>query len=85
MDHDRLGEVAIVSHWAVEDLTPAGTVGSSTQRFTGAGWTITVRWSVVRIPIYNVEAEYDGVNGFLWEGTVDHRGGVDELRFKLSR
>jgi hypothetical protein len=84
-NHEGLGEVAVVSNWGVEDLTPAGMVGSSTQRFTGAGWTITVRWSVVRIPVYNVEAEYDGATGFLWEGMVDHRGGVDELRFELSK
>ncbi len=85
MNHKGLGEVAVASNWGVEDLTPAGMVGSSTQQFTGAGWTITVRWSVVRIPVYNVEAEYDGATGFLWEGTVDHRGGVDELSFELSK
>ena len=85
MNLDRRGEVAVGSNWGVEDLTPAGMVGSSTQQFTGAGWTITVRWSVVRIPVYSVEAEYDGATGFLWEGMVDHRGGVDELRFELSR
>lgn len=85
MNHEGLGEVAVVSHWGIEDLTPAGMVGSSALRFTGAGWTITVRWSVVLLPVYNVEAEYDGATGFLWEGMVDHRGGVDELRFELSR
>jgi hypothetical protein len=85
MNHEGLGDVAVVSHWEVEDLTPAGMVGSSAQRFTGAGWTITVRWSVVLLPVYNVAAEYDGATGFLWEGMVDHRGGVDELRFEFSR
>ncbi len=83
--HEGLGEVAVVSHWEMEDLTPEGMVGSSTQRFTGAGWTITVRWSVVLLPVYNVEAEYEGATSFLWEGMVDHRGGVDELRFEPSR
>jgi len=85
MNHEGLGDVAVVSHWEVEDLTPAGMVGSSALRFTGAGWTITVRWSVVLLPVYNVEAEYDGATGFLWEGMVDHRGGVDELKFELSK
>ena len=85
MNHDGLGEVAVVSHWEVEDLTPTGIVGSSTQRFTGARWTITVRWSVMSIPVYNVETEYNGAKAFLWEGNVDHRGGVYELSFELSR
>jgi ribosomal protein S12 len=84
-NHEGLDEVAVASSWSVEDLTPQGMVGSSTQRFTGVGWTITVSWSVVQFPVYNVEAEYDGATGFLWEGMVDHRGGVDELRFELSK
>ena len=85
MNHDGLGEVSVVSHWEVEDLTPSGMVGSSTQRFTGAGWTITVSWSVVQFPVYNVEAQYDGATAFQWEGTVDHRGGVEELGFELVK
>jgi hypothetical protein len=84
-NHEGLDEVAVASSWSVEDLTPRGMVGSSTKRFTGVGWMITVSWSVVRFPVYNVEAVYDGATGFLWEGTVDHRGGVDELSFKLSK
>jgi ribosomal protein S12 len=84
-NHEGLDEVAVASSWSVEDLTPQGMVGSSTQRFTGVGWTITVSWSVVQFPVYNVEAEYDGSTAFQWEGTVDHRGNVDELRFELSR
>ena len=84
-NHEGLDEVAVASSWSVEDLTPQGMVGSSTQRFTGVGWTITVSWSVVRFPVYNVEVEYDGATGFLWEGNVDHRGGVDELSFELSK
>ena len=85
MNHDGLGEVSVVSHWEVEDLTPSGMVGSSTQRFTGAGWTITVSWSVVQFPVYDVEAQYDGATAFQWEGTVDHRGGVEELGFELAK
>ena len=81
----ELDEVAVSSRWSVEDLTPRGMVGSSTQRFTGGGWTITVSWSVVRFPVYSVEAEYDGATAFQWEGTVDHRGGVEELGFELAK
>lgn len=81
----ELDEVAVSSRWSVEDLTPENWLGSSNQRFTGAGWTITVSWSVVQFPVYNVEAEYDGATAFQWEGTVDHQGGVDELNFELSK
>jgi hypothetical protein len=81
----ELNEVAISSRWSVEELTLQGMVGSSTQRFTGGGWTITVSWSVVRFPVYSVEAEYDGATAFQWEGKVDHRGGVEELGFELAK
>jgi hypothetical protein len=81
----ELDDVAVSSRWSVEDLTPENWLGASARRFTGGGWTITVSWSVVRFPVYSVEAEYDGATGFLWEGMVDHRGGVDELRFELSK
>ena len=81
----ELNEIACFMRWNIEDLTPSGMVGSSTQRFTGAGWTITVSWSVVQFPVYNVEAQYDGATAFQWEGTVDHRGGVEELGFELAK
>ena len=81
----ELNEVAVSLRWSVEDLTLRGLVGSSTQRFTGGGWTITVSWSVVRFPVYSVEAEYDGATAFQWEGKVDHRGGVEELGFELAK
>ena len=84
-NHEGLDEVAVSSRWSVEDLTSEGMMGSSTQRFTGVGWTITVNWSVVQFPVYNVEAEYDGATVFQWEGMVDHRGGVEELVFELSK
>jgi hypothetical protein len=83
--HEGLDEITITLSWGVEDLTPEDWFGSSTQRFTGVGWTITVSWSMVRFPVYNVEAEYDGATDFLWEGMVDHRGDVDELNFELSK
>jgi len=83
--HDDLDEVAVVSSYDVEDLTPEGFMGSSTQRFTGAGWNITVSWRVVRYPVYNVEAEYEGAVSFLWEGSVDHTGAVEEIRFEVSQ
>jgi len=83
--HDGLSEVAVVSNYDMEDLTPEGHMGSSTQRFTGAGWNITVSWQVVRYPVYNVEAEYEGAVSFLWEGTVDHTGEVEEIRFEVSQ
>ncbi len=85
MNHDGLGEVAVVSNWGVEDLTPENWLGASARRFTGGGWTITVSWSVVRFPVYSVEAEYDGATAFHWEGTVDHRGGVEKLGFELAK
>ena len=81
----ELNEVAVSSRWSVEDLTPENWLGSTTQRFTGGGWTITVSWSVVQFPVYNVEAEYDAVTAFQWEGTVDHRGDMEELGFELTK
>lgn len=83
--HDGLDEVAVVSNYDVEDLTPEMHLGSSTLRFTGAGWNITVNWMVIQFPVYNVEAEYDGAVSFLWEGMVDHTGAVEEVRFELSQ
>ena len=74
-------EVACFLRWSVEDLTPKGMLGSSTQRFTGDGWTITVSWQVVQFPVYSVEAQYDGATAFQWEGTVDHDGDVVEVEF----
>ena len=81
----ELNEVACFLRWNVEDLTPQGMLGSSAQMFTGDGWMITVSWQVVQFPVYSVEAEYDGATGFLWEGTVDHRGGVEERGFERAK
>jgi hypothetical protein len=81
----ELDEVSVSSRWSVADLTSQGMVGSSTQRFAGGGWTITVSWSVVQFPVYNVEAEYDSAIAFKWEGIVDHRGGVEEFGLELSK
>jgi hypothetical protein len=81
----ELNEIACFMRWDVEDLTPQGMLGYSTQRFTAGGWTITVSWQVVRFPVYSVEVEYDGTTAFHWEGTVDHQGGIEELRFELVK
>jgi len=81
----ELNEIACFARWGVEDLTPEGLLGSSTQRFTAGVWTITVSWQVVRFPVYTVEAEYDGTDAFQWRGTVDHQGGIDELGFELAK
>jgi hypothetical protein len=81
----ELNEIVCFMRWEVEDLTPERMVGSSTQRFTGAGWTITVSWQVVQFPIYNVEAEYDSTIAFRWEGSLDHLGNIEEISYKLVK
>jgi hypothetical protein len=81
----ELNEIACFMRWDIEDLTPQGMVGSSTQRFTAGGWTITVSWQVVRLPVYSVEVDYESTKAFNWRGTVDHRGGVEELSFELAK
>jgi hypothetical protein len=84
MEHE-LNEIACFARWDVEDLTPEGMLGSSTQRFSAGGWTMTVSWQVVRFPVYSVEADYDGSTAFHWRGTVDHQGGIEELGFELAK
>jgi hypothetical protein len=34
---------------------------------------------------HSVEVEYDGATDFQWEGTVDHRDGVEEFGFELAK
>jgi len=81
----ELNEIACFMNWDVEDLTPQGMVGSTTQRFTGAPWTMTVSWQVVQLPVYNVEADYNGSTTFHWRGTVGPHGSIVELGFELAK
>ena len=81
----ELMEIACFMNYNLEDITPQGTVGSTTKRFNGAPWTITISWQLVQFPVYKVEAEYDGSTAFQWRGTVDHQGSIEELGFELAK
>jgi hypothetical protein len=50
----ELNEIACFNRWDVEDLTPEGMLGSTTQRFIAGVWTMNVSWQVVRLPVYNL-------------------------------
>lgn len=65
--------------WEEEDLTPEGLVGASKRKFTGDSWTVEASWSVVWKPVYTVEINHGGEDGFQWKGTVDQDGNVVEV------
>ena len=62
--------------WHEEDLTPEGWVGTTTVQYTKGEWTVKVSSSVVLEPVYTVEVEFTGSNGFCWRGTVDQARNV---------
>jgi hypothetical protein len=65
--------------WEEEDLTPEGLVGASKRKFTGDSWTVEASWAVVWKPVYTVEINHGGEDGFQWKGTVDQDGNVVEV------
>lgn len=44
--------------WTGGRVTPLGLVGAETYRYTGGGWDVTIRYAVVREPVYNIEARF---------------------------
>jgi hypothetical protein len=75
----ELDGVSAPEGWEVEDLTPEGLVGASKRKFTGDGWAVEASWAVVWKPVYTVEINHGGEDGFHWKGTVDQDGNVVEL------
>ena len=82
--HDELRDVAIPSSWEATDLTPEGLLGASKLQLSGAGWTVNVSWAVVLEPVYTLDAEYAGDVSFIWRGTVDQTGAVEETEFEVK-
>ena len=74
----ELDGVSAPESWEVEDLTPQGLVGASKAKFTGDEWTVEASWAVVWKPVYTVEINHGGEDGFHWKGTVDQDGNVVE-------
>ncbi len=62
--------------WILEELTPNGTVGSVSFRFTSGPWSVTVKYPVVLKPNYTVLIGYDGSAPFTWKGYVGSDGMV---------
>ena len=74
----ELDGVSVPESWEVEDLTPQGLVGASKAKFTGDEWTVEASWAVVWKPVYTIEINHGGEDGFHWKGTVDQDGNVVE-------
>lgn len=74
-----LDGVSAPESWEVDDLTPQGLVGASKRKFTGDSWTVEASWAVVWKPVYTVEINHGGEDGFHWKGTVDQDGNVVEI------
>ena len=75
----ELDGVSAPESWEVEDLTPQGLVGASKRKFTGDSWTVEASWAVVWKPVYTVEINHGGEDGFHWKGTVDQDENVIEM------
>jgi len=75
----ELDGISAPESWEVEDLTPQGLVGASKRKFTGDSWTVEASWAVVWKPVYTVEINHGGEDGFHWKGTVDQDGNVVEI------
>ncbi|MCW3991364.1 MAG: hypothetical protein NWE79_01535 [Candidatus Bathyarchaeota archaeon] len=78
---EELKDLQAPASWTVKELTPPGLVGYYSQQFTGGGWTVNVSNPVVWKPVYTVEIEYVGKVSFLWEGTVDQSGNIEEISY----
>ena len=63
--------------WSSEDLTPEGTVSSTTICFTSGDWEVTVQYPVVPEPDFTVEVKYPPQD-IAWSGTVKADGSVTE-------
>jgi len=79
MNFRELDGVSAPESWEVEDLTPEGLVGASKSKFMGDSWTVEASWAVVWKPVYTVEINYGGEDGFHWKGTVDQDGNIVKI------
>jgi hypothetical protein len=73
--------VKLFSEWVAVNLLPEGNKGATKIQYTNGEWTITVSAPVVWKPIYLIEAEYRGVNGFQWSGILPTGGEITETTF----
>ena len=78
LNYRELDGVATPRRWETEDLTPEGLVGSSKMKFTSEDWTVIISWNVVLKPVYTLEVNYGGSEGFDWQGTVDQNQNITE-------
>ena len=76
-NYPELG-VEVPGEWVSEMYTQSGMVGSSTVKYLGDGWDISMRYQVVQYPDYEVEICYAGDKVFTWSGTVHSTGAVTE-------
>ena len=65
--------------WNEEDLTPPGTVGSSTKSYQSDGWTLFISYPIVKPDqtVYDVRL-ISNDSGWKWEGSVSADGTVSE-------
>ena len=75
---DRYGLIP-PAEWKFVDQTPTDLVGSSTSKFVGDLWTVTVSAPVVapEYLVYQIEVS-DLESGLQWKGTVDAFGVITE-------
>jgi hypothetical protein len=71
-------ELEYPENWITETTTPSGLVGSSTIRYMGEGWNITLHYLVIQFPDFDVNVQYSGKQGFKWCGTVYNTGLISE-------
>ena len=78
-EHYRFAPVESLA-WTEENTTPEGLVGSSTFRYTGEGWMVTISCPVVApdAVVYHYVIDHQPA-AFRWEGEVGASGQVTEL------
>jgi hypothetical protein len=68
---------------------PEGFMGSTTYKYIGIGWDLTIQYPVVPDPIYNVNATYTTPNSQSssiivdWQGTW-HSGNITEISYSYK-
>ena len=88
--HPETAEYFRVTSWSGGLVpNPEGFVGSSTYKYFGIGWNITIKYPVVLDPIYTVNATYanpQSQSGSVivdWQGTW-HNGSVTETSYSYK-
>jgi len=66
--------------WVGERITPAGTVGAETWRYTAGDWVATIVYPVVPADqmVFNITVQ-NATIAFMWLGSVDTNGQVTEI------